>query len=282
MNVPAAVDRIIGGEALFGENEEEVAAIGYLLLKKCAENPGTVDLADIGLHYTRSAEANDNLDVARQIFLEPFYDYLDEHIDDQQAILYFLRRYKHRCEWFRAERLRKLIEEDTQNGERRLASDLYEYLHEQGIDFHIEPQSASGWPDLVAEQVGEDRVVAEAKVYWPDKGKTKAYILSGFHQVCTYARDYNEPCGYLVIYKMSNDELRFLVPANSAAFPSLSLNNKTIFFIVVDVVAHGAAASKSGSLKTVDITEAELIQSAEERVPPPAEPAPAPDATRRN
>ena len=59
----------------------------------------------------------------REVFLEPFYEYVDEHIDDQQAILYFLRRYKHRCEWFHAERLRKLLQDDTQKGERALAFD---------------------------------------------------------------------------------------------------------------------------------------------------------------
>jgi hypothetical protein len=42
---------------------------------------------------------------------------------------------------------------------------LYEFLHEQGIDFHMEPKSASGIADLVADQVGDDRVVADAKVF---------------------------------------------------------------------------------------------------------------------
>ena len=80
--------------------------------------------------------------------------YVDEHLDDQQAILYFLRRYKHRCEWFHAERLRQAVRHDTHKGEKTLALDLYEYMHDQGIDFHIEPHSTSGIPDFVADQIG--------------------------------------------------------------------------------------------------------------------------------
>src|SRR5260370_28259485 len=148
----------------------------------------------------------------RELFLEPFYEYVDEHLDDNQAMLYFLRRYKHRCEWFHADRLREAVQKDTQKGERTLAFDLYENLHEQGIDFQIEPHSASGIADLVADQIGEDRVVADAKVFWPEKGKEKPYLISGFHQAYTYARDYNEPCAYLVVFKMCNKDMSFLLP----------------------------------------------------------------------
>ena len=168
--------------------------------------------------------------MVRTVFLEPFYEYLDEHIDDQQAILYFLRQYKHRCEWFQAERLRRAIEEDTQKGEKSLAFDLYEFLHQQGIDFHIEPYSASGIADFVTDQVGEDRVVADAKVFWPEKGKGKSYLIAAFHQAYTYSRDYNEPASFLVIFKMCKEDVNFLVPASQTMFPCLTLNNKTIFF----------------------------------------------------
>jgi hypothetical protein len=264
--------RITKGEALFSDTEGETAALGYIILKRWADSEPEPNTAlALGRAYAEEANTPEQyLDAVRAVFLEPLYEYLDEHIDDQQAILYFLRRYKHRCEWFQADRLRKLLEDDTQRGEKRLASDLYEYLHEEGIDFHIEPQSASGIADLVAEQVGDERVVADAKVYWPEKGKGKSYILSGFHQAYTYARDYNEPCAYLVIYKMSKDDINFLVPPNAAMFPSLSLNNKTVFFVVVDIVDHGASASKRGALKSVNISAEELVQSVQETAPPTA------------
>ena len=172
---------------------------------------------NVALSYHASGNAHECLEKIRDVFLEPFYEYIDEHLDDQQAILYFLRRYKHRCEWFHADRLRQAVEDETQKGEKTLALDLYEYLHDQGIDFHIEPHSASGIPDFVADQVGKERVIADTKLFWPERSKGKSYIISGFNQAYIYACDYNEPCAYLVIYKMCHEGLNFLVPSTQAS-----------------------------------------------------------------
>ncbi len=261
--VSETIDRILNGEMLHGNNEAESAAMGYLLLKKIAEQPEENWVFKIGMKYCLSTKRSDHLEVVRDVFLEPFYEYVDEHIDDQQAILYFLRRYKHRSEWFDADRLRQAVMDQTKKGEEILALDLYEYLHDQGIDFHIEPQSASGIPDFVADQVGRQRVIADTKLFWPERSKGKSYIISGFNQVYTYACDYNEPCAYLVIYMMCSEGLNFLVPASESMFPYMSLNNKTIFFVVVDIFEHGVPASKRGPLKSVDITAKELVQSVE-------------------
>jgi hypothetical protein len=245
----ASVDRILAGEARYGTSEEEMAAMGYLLLTKYAEDPQKNGVTLLQKVYRQGSKYDEVLDRARETFLEPFYEYLDEHIDDQQAILYFLRRYKHRCEWFHSDHLRKLVADETQKGEHVLALDLYEFLHGEGINFHIEPESASGIADLVADQVGDDRVVADAKIFWPERGKGKAYLISAFNQAYTYARDYNEPCAYLVIYRMCKEDVHFLLPATSAMFPCLSLNNKTVFLILVDICEYGASASKRGTIE---------------------------------
>jgi hypothetical protein len=258
-----SVDRIHAGETLYAEAEVEAAAMGYWLLVKYAEAPAQNGVHKIGRLYSHESKWDAMLDRLREVFLEPFYEYIDEHIDDHQAILYFLRRYKHRCEWFRANQLRALVESDTQQGERALAFDLYEFLHNEGIDFHIEPESASGIADMVADQVGDDRVVADAKILWPEKGKGKPYLVSAFNQAYTYARDYNESTAYLVIFKMCKEDPHFLVPATDTMFPCMSLNSITVFFIVVDICEHGAPASKRGPLKSIDISEADLIRSVE-------------------
>lgn len=190
-DVPATVDRILKGEARYGDTEAESAAMGYLVLTKIAADPESDLVLNIG-HAIGNAQ--ESLEAIRDIFLEPFYEYVDEHLDDQQAILYFLRRYKHRCEWFQSERLRQAVRDDTPKGEKTLALDLYEYLHDQGIDFHIEPHSTSGIPDFVADQVGKERVIADTKLFWPERSKGKPYIVSGFNQAYIYACDYNEPC----------------------------------------------------------------------------------------
>ena len=262
-DVPAKVDRLLEAEVVYGTTEAESAAIGYHVLKKIAEKPERDLVLNIALNLSGNAE--ECLDTVRNVFLEPFYEYVDEHLDYQQAILYFLRRYKHRCEWFHAEQLRQAVWDDTPKGEKTLALDLYEYLHEQGIDFHVEPHSSSGIPDFVADQVGKERVIADTKLFWTERSKGKSYIISGFNQAYTYACDYNEPCAYLVIYKMSGEALNFLVPTTKSWFPSLTVNNKTIFFIVVDIFEYGTSASKRGPMKSVDITAQDLVQGVEVR-----------------
>jgi hypothetical protein len=102
-----------------------------------------------------------------------------------------------------------------------------------------------------------------AEIFWPEKGKGRTYVISAFNQAYTYARDYNEPVAYLVIYKMSKEEPRFLVPDAATMFPCASVNNKTVFFVVVDICEHGAPASKRGPLKSIEISEADLIRSIE-------------------
>ncbi len=246
-----------------GRTEAEEAAFGYWFLKHWAESTEEFRWWDVGCRYGADGNMNEMLDRVRVVFLEPFYEYVDEHIDNQQATLCFLRKYKQRCEWFRRKQLYQLAADETGKAESSLAFDLYEYLHDQGIDFSIEPRSASGRPDLITEQVGDDKVVADAKVFWPERSKGKPYIISGFNQVYTYLRDYNEPFGYLVIFKMCEDDLKFMVPSTTAMFPSLSHNNKTIFFVVVDICEYEATASKRGQLKVHEVTAEDLIHAVE-------------------
>ena len=61
----------------------------------------------------------------REVFLEPFYEYVDEHLDGQRAMLALLLRYKQRSEWFHRDRLWRLTQDDKRNAERLLALDLY-------------------------------------------------------------------------------------------------------------------------------------------------------------
>jgi hypothetical protein len=254
-----------------GENDLDAAIIGYYVLRDFGNHSNII--VQTSRYYGEAHDDNTYLQRFWKLFLEPFRLFLTEALVDEQVMLYFLQKYKHRCEWFRREQLHHLATDETGKAESSLAFDLYKYLHDQGIDFSIEPISASGCPDLITEQVGDDRVVADAKVFWPERSKGKPYIISGFNQVYTYLRDYNEPFGYLVIFKMCKDDLKFMVPPTTAMFPSLSHNNKTIFFVVVDICQYESTASKRGQLKVHEITADDLIhaiQPVDEEVEPPA------------
>ncbi len=244
---------------LYGENEEEAAAIGYEMLQRVVKQTGSEDIVMQCRRF--STGLSESLEIFRTKYLEPFYEYMDEHIDDQHIILYLLEKYKHRCEWFHSKRLREMILDDTTQGERRVALDLYEYLHNAGIDFHIEPRSASGIPDFITEQIGDDRIVADTKLFSSEKGKGKSYIISGYNQIYTYMCDYNEAFGYLIIFNLDNTDLRILFPPTSSHFPSYTYNNKTVYFVVIDIYDHPESASKRGRKEAITLSDTDLVRT---------------------
>lgn len=268
-DVKQTIDKVIKGKGPYGSNEEEAAAMGHeILLRAIGTNPPREILTcrrRVRVQFPQynekhdDSEYNESLDIFRADFLEPFYEYIDEHLDDQHVILYLLKKYKHQCEWFRSVQLRQTVSNDTAKGEKSLALDLYEYLHNAGIDFNVEPKSTSGIPDFVTEQIGDNRIVADTKIYWPERSKDKSYLISGYNQIYTYLRDYNESFGYLVIYNMAEEDIRFLLPQTQFTFPSYTYNNKTIFFAVIDICDHNATASKRGQRKAINISENDLI-----------------------
>ena len=258
---PAAEEnagKIINGEPLVFSTEIEGISTSYFVLKKCAESEDQHIEIQIGHIYGHAGKFEESLDSFRSVILEPLYDYIDEQLDDQRAVLAVLKRYKHRCEWFHRKRLFKLREDNSQQGEQTLASDLYEYLFDQGIDFVIEPSSASGEADFVGSQTGDDRLVADAKIFTMEKGKS--YLVSAFNQVYTYTRDFNEPFGYLVVFKLCPEDLKFPCGDQEQSVPCITHNGKTIFILVVDIAEHEHSASKRGALRTVEIAEDELIR----------------------
>jgi len=253
--------QIFAGKHVAGDNETESAGIAYGVLRLYAkqEDPRIVSRF---LPLTRPDKFDDMVERFRSVYLEPFYEYIDEHLDDPRFVLNVLLRFKRTCEWFRRKELYALWEADTRTGEKRLALKLYEYLYEEGVEFSVEPWSASGEADLVASQQSNEPLIADAKVFNPEKGKSKRYLLQGFRQIYQYTSDYNEPIGYLVIFNTSDSQLRFAVGASAEPLPRIVLNNKTIFFLVIDIYPHSLSASKRPQPEIVEMSEGEIVGSA--------------------
>lgn len=258
---------------LTAETELEQAAMSVAVLKWCFDHgkpDSEFNIPRVFGHLSDN-KFDSYLDVFREMFLEPAYEYIDEQLDDQRAVLALLRRYKHKCEWFARDQLHKRWTEDTQWGERGLAQHLYEYLHDQGIDLHIEPQSASGEADLIALQRTDDPLIADAKIFDPDRSKGKAYIAKGFAQVYRYTIDFNEPFGYLIVYLTGKSDLRFALKEKAQSTPFVVHNNKTIFLMTIDIFPHAESASKRGGLTPIEIGEEDLIRVAEEAASTPVQ-----------
>jgi hypothetical protein len=103
------------------------------------------------------------IDQFKYTYLTNLCEYIDEQLCDKRITLALLKRYKHKCEWFQRENLFKLRDNNSRKGEKLLASHLYEYLYDQGLDFTIEPYSVSGEVDLIDDKQGDNPFVAEAK-----------------------------------------------------------------------------------------------------------------------
>ena len=259
------VEKIFSGRnAIVFDSEEDNAAAAYLVIKRCVESDkGDIEIK-IAHNYSNESKHNDALEAFKDIFVEPFYEYLDENLDDSGFILSLLRRYKHKCEWFLRNLLYSTWEKDTRKGEKLLALHLYEYLHDQGVEFSIEPSSASGEADLVSAQNTDEPLIADAKIFNPEKGKGKDYIAKGFRQIYTYTLDYNEPMGFLIIFKTCEEDLKLPFANQAQMTPFVQHNNKTIFFLVVDVYPYEKSASKRGKLEFVELTEDVLWKNIEQ------------------
>ena len=242
----------------FASDVEEASAC-YLILRVFAyknDNMPESKAATILLGVRGSEEG---LSAFCNTFLEPLYDYLDEHLDDTGAILALLRRYKQRCEWFHRKRLLETFENDTRDGEKNLAYDAYEYLFDQGLELYIEPESPAGRPDMVSAEIGAERLIADAKIF----SGTKSYLIKGFRQIYDYAAEHNSPVGFLLIFKTCEKDLHLSLTGAVSETPYVIHNNRTFFFVVVDLFAYQQSASKRGQLAAVELTAAELVSAAE-------------------
>lgn len=274
--------RILKWESLHGENEDEEVCLAYWVLRSCVENNDPDLEIRIAHSYSHSSKHDEALEHFKDTFVEPLYEYIDEQLDDQRAVLGLLRRYKHYCEWFRRAELSNIYAEEKarrvesgkkSRGEKQLALHLYEFLHLQGLSFSIEPSSVSGEADLISAQDATDPLIADVKVFDPASGKNKAYLLSGFHQVYQYTLDYNEPFGYLVIFKLCEEGLAISSSQQEQASSFVTFNGKTIFFVVVDTYAHDKTASQRGKLKSYVIAEQEFITQQVDSEAPQAAPS---------
>ncbi|MCJ7790627.1 MAG: hypothetical protein MUP69_10750 [Candidatus Atribacteria bacterium] len=255
-------------EVIQVDDELENAALSYFVFKNCYEDFSREIEMKIGAAYLNEGIRNNNenymLEQFKLSFLKSLYDYLDEAIDDQRAMLYFLTRYKHKCEWFQRKNLYESWSSCTIKGESSLAYHLYEYLYDQGLDFFIEPSSIKGRIDMISTQKNDDPLLVEIKIFFPKKGKGKSYIAKGFNQIYQYTLKFNKSFGYLVIYNVSGKDLRFGLNKIEESIPFMMHNNKTIFFITIDIFPYKNPPSKSGFLETIEITEENLIRFVKE------------------
>jgi len=195
----------------------------------------------------------------RDAYVQPFFDYLDEKLDDGDFVLSVLIRFKHTCEWFRREELHQLFHSQTRAGEANLAWKMYEYLYGQGIEFSIEPASASGKADMVSAQNSSHPLIADAKVFLPESGRGVGYLAKGLHQLYRYTCDFNKPIGYMVVFSLTDKRLAFAPEFRPEGIPRWLHNDKTLFVIVIDIFSYPEPASHRPVPQTLTIKTDDLL-----------------------
>lgn len=238
-------------------DENKYSLLCYLIICKCCESNENHENKPATMGKIINSRCNDNkkgLIKFKQEIIKPLCQYIDERLDEQKLTIELIRRYKQKSEWFKRKKLYDIWQENTSKGEKLLALDLYEYLFDCGLDFNIEPWSINGEPDLVSAQK-EAPLIADTKIF----NGNKIYIIKGFNQVYTYTLTYNQPFGYLIIYKVCEKDLRFSLHNQTRFTQFISCNNKTIFITVIDIYNYKDTASQRKPIKPIEITEQELI-----------------------
>lgn len=205
-------------------------------------------------------KVDEQVELLRDVVLDGIYEYLDEQIDSRNALYGIILKYKQRSEWFQRKRLREICTNglEGKTGERALAIDLQEYVFNQGVEFYIEPSSASGEVDLIIKASEGKSIIIDAKYIKPEFNRSEIVrkISSGFHQVMKYCADYNEHEGYLVTFSDTDKKIDLeLDDIDSIKF--LRLGSKIIYHLFVDI-SDSPPASKSGKAEEVIVSANEL------------------------
>lgn len=250
----AAVEALVKRHEIeeFDDERKHIAFV-YRVIQHCIGQPlgnGVGPEVMIAHSLCHEKRHDDALNSFREVFLEPFYELLDDALDQQGAALSLLIKYKRKVEWFE----REAVASSAEGDERTLARHLYSYLFDQGLDFQIEPQSVSGEADLVA-----SNLVLDAKVFDGSR-RNVSCLANGVHQVHTYARDFNQDAGYLVVFKTCPENIDFEFATGGQLVPYVVAGGKTIYILVVDICAYDASASKRGALKVHSISADVLVQ----------------------
>jgi len=196
-----------------------------------------------------------------EIMIDPFINYLHDQIDEGSNVLYLLEKYKRRVEWFHHDELLTRLRADSRQSEDAVEAHLREYLFDQGIDYPFsQPRSPGGRVDVAAD-IGEERpLILELKLFDLARSYGKRYLRKGFRQIQTYADDYGQSVGYLVVFNCTPRRIDFRTSASEQIWPPrIVVGHQTFFLIGIDLVMPEGSASKRDARRPYLIEESYLL-----------------------
>lgn len=194
------------------------------------------------------------INIFSEILLHPLVSYLRSSMEIRHRVLILLSRYRQRSEWFTDKEQIKVILESGKNIENKLKRDFLRYLFDNGIDFSVESEvpPGGGEVDVLAVLPEFGPLPIEVKVFDGEK-RNASYITGGIAQTADYARKFNSPEAYYIVYNVAEDT-KLSLPGISTGFNvvSIQLTPVTIHSISIDL-RKTLPASQAKNQKTVNI-----------------------------
>lgn len=107
------------------------------------------------------------------------YERLRESVGETLSLLATIRRFKQRCEWYDANRLRTIAVENSGTGEDLLTEQAAIYLFDQGVDPLLKPMMGRLQPDLIG--LGRWPLYIESKL--AKASTSRSYLKRGLFQM---------------------------------------------------------------------------------------------------
>ncbi len=248
------------GRQMDFENETQHSSFCYQFVNYVIEYLKTTNnnkIHDLIIFHDGSFEETKKYIIEQ--FITPIFYYFNDRLEKSNSVIYLLEKYKRRTEWFTDKQLLNLYNTSNKNYEQIFEDDLRLFLFDQGIDYPFStPKSTSGRADIIGSIETSDPLIIEIKIFDRQTGYGKDRIIGGFSQIIKYTNDYNKDIGYLVVFNTDKAEIDYSFKENNNFFPPmLTLNNKTYFFITVNLNRENSA-SKVGKSEIITITEDEL------------------------
>jgi hypothetical protein len=241
------------------ESEAGRAKVVWYLLGGWAD--GTLRPIDVAHSFSSGGNVNASLREMTEQTVEPFVEYLEEHLGSESEMLHLLERFKRRVEAFDQDELWTAYNADTKKGEAVYDRHLRKFLFDQGVDYPFsQPASASGKADVVGEIHTDDPLVCEVKLYDGDNYGVP-YVAKGLTQAVAYAHDYGKTVAHLVVFNLADHGLQIPSDDDAKAWPPrLHVSGVTVYVVVVSGKPL-PSASKRGRSQPKVASRGELVGS---------------------
>lgn len=176
------------------------------------------------------------------------HDEIRRRLGAERSLLSVVHRYRQKCQWYDAERLRALAENGTGTPEDRLSETLATYLFDHGLNPLTRPLLGRILPDIL-DPNSPFSFYIEAKQY---RRGVPGYLLQGMQQVWDMldhllGTGFDVREAFYVIYRRSGP--RYSFPER------VQHRNRVVHIVVIDIAATSERGANAPPTRSFDVSE---------------------------